>query len=159
MSELTLWQLLNIMLMAILPYIELRGAIPLAILGYAINPFLAFVLGVGGNLIPIIPIMLGLPVLARWAERCAIIRRFFCWLRRRTIKHEQKVNKYGFFGLMLFVAIPLPMTGVWTGAAVAYLLGIRKRSAFAALTLGAVIAGIIVTLMVMLGSSFNTIMK
>ncbi|HBG16431.1 MAG TPA: ligand-binding protein SH3 [Firmicutes bacterium] len=151
-------QMLKIILMAIVPYIELRGAIPLAILGYGASPLTAFVLGVCGNLLPIIPIMLLLPVLANWAERILVIRRFFCWIRRRTKKHRVKINNYGFFGLVFFVAIPLPMTGVWTGSAIAYLLGVRKRSAFAALTLGVLIAGVIVTLMVILGSSFNNIL-
>ena len=145
--------------MAALPYIELRGAIPLAILGYGVHPLLAYVLGVGGNLIPIIPIMVILPVLARWAEHSLLIRRFFGWLRKKTSKHELEINKYGFWGLTVFVAIPLPMTGVWTGSALAYLLGLRKRYVFTALTLGALIAGLIVTLMVVLGSSIYNIPK
>ena len=66
--------------------------------------------------------------------------------RGRTAKQQEKINRYGFFGLTIFVAIPLPMTGVWTGAAIAHLLGIRKRRAVPALALGTVIAGIIVTL-------------
>jgi uncharacterized membrane protein len=68
------------------------------------------------------------------------------WIQRRTAKQQEKINRYGFLGLTIFVAIPLPMTGVWTGAAIAYLLGIKKRMAVPALALGTVIAGILVTL-------------
>lgn len=142
----TLAEAVKVVITAAVPYLELRGAIPLALL-YGAAPGEAFILGVAGNLIPIIPIMLILPVLARWADRYELFHRFFRWIHQRTKKQQNMVNRYGFLGLTLFVAIPLPMTGVWTGAAVAYLLGIRKRHAFFALMLGTLLAGMIVTIM------------
>jgi uncharacterized membrane protein len=90
--------------------------------------------------------MLVLPVIASKASYIPIFHKLFTWIDRRTEKQQQTVNKYGFIGLTIFVAVPLPMTGVWTGAAVAYLLGIRKRYAFFALLLGVMLAGALVTL-------------
>jgi len=142
----TLEEIVKVLITTFLPYLELRAAIPLA-LYFGASPVEAFIVGVLGNLVPVIPIMLFLPLLARWAERLPLFHRLFVWIEQRTEKQQRTVNKYGFIGLTMFVAIPLPMTGVWTGALVSYLLGIRKRYAFFALMLGVVCAGILVTLM------------
>lgn len=141
---LTVSENIRIILTAIAPYLELRGAIPLALV-YGATPVQAYFLGVVGNLIPIIPIMVILPILTKWANRYRWVRNFFQWIHQRTENQQKMVNRYGFLGLTFFVAIPLPMTGVWTGAAVAHLLGIRKRYAFFALMLGVLLAGLIVT--------------
>ncbi|MGE5558377.1 MAG: COG2426 family protein [Bacillota bacterium] len=154
-EALTFKEILTVVFTAILPYAELRGAIPLAILAYKANPWEAFFWAVLGNALPIIPVMLFIPMLGRWADRNAFIHRVMGWLHRKTEKNRDKINKYGLLGLAIFVAIPLPLTGVWTGAAIAYLLGIRKRFAFFALLLGAVGAGIIVTVATIFGISFN----
>jgi len=142
----TLKEIMQVLITAFLPYLELRAAIPLA-LYFGARPVEAFIVGALGNLVPIIPIMLVMPLLVRWADRLPLFHRLFFWIERRTEKQQRTVNKYGFIGLTMFVAIPLPMTGVWTGAIVAYLLGIRKRYAFFALMLGVVCAGVLVTLM------------
>src|SRR5690554_6591957 len=146
MSEgLTLNEILLILFTAVLPYVELRGAIPMALCMGA-RPEEAFFLGVAGNLMPIIPIMLVLSFLARWSHRYNYFYHLMKWIQMKSTKQQEKINRYGYLRLMLFVAIPLPMSGVWTGAAVAYLLGIKKRIAIPALALGTVIAGIVVTL-------------
>jgi uncharacterized membrane protein len=144
-GTLKLDELLTVLLASMLPVSELRGAIPLA-LGFGAHPLEAYVICVLGNLAPIIPVMLVLPVIASKASYIPIFHKLFTWIDRRTEKQQQTVNKYGFIGLTIFVAVPLPMTGVWTGAAVAYLLGIRKRYAFFALLLGVMLAGALVTL-------------
>src|SRR5690554_6719743 len=141
---LTLNEIFLVLFTSILPYLELRGAIPMA-LYLGARPWEAFFLGVVGNLLPIVPIMLVLSFLARWSHRYNLFYHLLQWIQRRTAKQQEKINRYGFLGLTIFVAIPLPM-GVWTGAAIAYLLGIKKRMAVPALALGTVIAGILVTL-------------
>ncbi len=143
---LTAKEILLVLFTAALPYLELRGAIPLAFL-YGARPWQAFIIGVAGNLLPIIPVMVVLSFLGRWSNKYNIFYHLMNWIQRKTRKQQDKVHKYGFWGLMIFVAIPLPMSGVWTGAAVAHLLGFKKRQTLLALTFGAIIAGVIVTLM------------
>ena len=142
----TLHETLSVCLAAMLPYLELRGAIPLAFT-FGASPIEAFAVSLGGNILPVIPIMIILPVLAKWADRVAWIDRFLCWLSRKVGRKQDQIKRYGPIGLAIFVAIPLPMTGAWTGAALAFLLGIRMRHAFPAIAAGVVIAGIIVTLL------------
>jgi uncharacterized membrane protein len=77
----------------------------------------------------------------------SIFDSFFSWLFSRTRRRtKDKVEKYGALGLVPFVALPLPVTGAWTGVAAAYVFGIKFRYAFPAIALGVVIAGVIVTL-------------
>jgi uncharacterized membrane protein len=78
--------------------------------------------------------------------RFDFLKRFFNWWFARTRKHSEIVEKYEALGLMLFVAIPLPMTGAWSGCVAAYLLGIKFRYAFPAIVLGVGVAGVIVTM-------------
>lgn len=131
--------------MAMVPVVELRGAIPAGVgLGLSIPE--AFILAVIGNLVPI-------PVLILFT------RRVFAWLRTKSgwldsfvgkledkaEKNKEVVLKYEFWGLVLLVAIPLPGTGAWTGALVAAMMNMQLKRAMPAIILGVVIAGIIVT--------------
>jgi len=111
-----------------LPGIELRGSIPLSILHYNKNIFLssAIIICVNILLIPIVFLMWQLIIFL--AEKITI------------------VDKYGFWGLVILVAIPLPGTGAYTGALAAELFAMKKRKAFLAIGLGVIVAGIIVTL-------------
>ncbi len=140
-------ELLYTALMAMAPVVELRGAIPFGVsLGLGIWP--AFFAAVVGNLLPV-------PFLIIY------IRRIFAFLRRKlprlhslVDRLERKadgkrdvVDRYGFWGLCILVAIPLPGTGAWTGALVAALMDIRLRRAMPAIAIGVVIAGLIVSLL------------
>jgi uncharacterized membrane protein len=137
--------ILTVAFTAILPYLELRGAIPLAYHLRFPAP-LAYVVAVVGNMIPVVPIMLLIGPLSRWLDHIPLFHKFFHWLFTRCRRHQHAVNKYGYWGLTLFVAIPLPMTGAWSGAAIAFLLGMRKRYAFFSIFLGVAIAGVILIL-------------
>ena len=135
-------------LIAMLPVVELRGAIPVGVgmLGRSALPsvYLAAVLG---NMLPV-PFII------------VYIRRIFQWLRRRSRRLDglvtrletkahlkgRMVTRYKYLGLCILVAIPLPGTGAWTGALVAAFLDMRLRSAVPAIFLGVVIAGILVSL-------------
>lgn len=128
-----------------LPYIELRGAIPAA-MALGASPGEAFVVSLIGNIIPVIPLIFFLPYLARWADRNPVIDRFFRWLVAKVGRKKHRINQLGAIGLAVFVAIPLPMTGAWSGTMLAFLLGIRKRYAFPAIAAGTLVAGIIVTI-------------
>jgi uncharacterized membrane protein len=137
---------IQVILMAMIPFGELRTAIPVAISIYGMEPAQAFVLSVIGNMLPVVPLLLFLDPVSNWLRRYRIFDRFFTWLFARTRRYSDRMEKYGAFGLTPFVAIPLPVTGAWTACAVAFVFGIRCRYAFPAVLAGVLIAGTIVTL-------------
>jgi uncharacterized membrane protein len=134
------------LLAAALPVSEVRGAIPLAIGVYGYDPWQAYLLSVLGNLLPVILLLLFLGPVSDWLRRFAIWDRFFTWLFARTRrKYIQQHESFGLTALAIFVAIPLPMTGAWTGCAIAFLVGFRFWPAFAAIAAGVLLAGVVVT--------------
>lgn len=138
-------------IVATLPIAELRGSIPLAILQFKFPWIKAFTLSIFGNMLPIIPWLLFLNYFQKKLMRFKIANKFFTWLFNRTRRKGKIIEEYETLGLMIFVAIPLPMTGAWTGAIAAFLFGIRFRHAIIAILYGVLIAGVIVTTLVKLG--------
>jgi len=133
--------------MAMLPILELRGAIPWALKFAPQIPLVkTYLLAVGGNFIPVIPILLLLDPVSRFLRRASIFDRFFRWLFARTRRRGKLIEKYEAIGLTLFVAVPLPVTGAWTGALAAFVFGIRFRWAVVCIALGILIAGLVVML-------------
>jgi uncharacterized membrane protein len=130
--------------------VELRGAIPLGIIVYGLNPALVFLVAVIANILVIPLIYLFLTYCYEYFKKYGRIKGIVENSRRRA---QPKVDKYGFLGLTLFVAIPLPVTGAWTGTLIAWLLGMEKKRAFMAISLGVVIAGILVTLISLFAAS------
>lgn len=138
------------LLIAMLPIAELRLAIPTALVGFDLPVWSAYIWAVIGNLIPAILLLWLLEPVSKWLmEHSKIFDRFFNWVFTRTRKRfTSNAAKYGtFITLVLFVAIPLPITGAWTGTAAAFLFGIPFKKSFTAITLGVLIAGMVVTLM------------
>ena len=141
---------LVVLLAAALPVSELRGAIPLAIGVYGYDPWQAYLLAVLGNLMPVVPLLLFLGPVSDWLRRYVLWDKFFTWLFSRTRrKYIQEHENFGLTALALFVAVPLPVTGAWTGCAIAFLVGFRFWPAFAAIATGVLLAGVIVTSMVL----------
>lgn len=137
---------LKVIITALVPYLELRGAIPLAWqLGF--GPLEAYLLAIIGNMIPVIPIIILIEPTLKWLGKFPLFKNFCDWIIIRTQRRAPQIQKYGFWGLAIFVAIPLPMTGAWSGAAIAFILGMRKRIACLSILLGILIAGIIVTIL------------
>ena len=135
-----------VVLVAMLPVFELRGAIPA---GYAMgmsNPLLIYALAVVGNFVPVLPILLLIGPAERRLRRFQVMDRFFTWLFRRTVSRSDVIKRYESLGLILFVAIPLPMTGAWTGSLAAYLFKLPLRMAIPCIILGILIAGVVVSL-------------
>lgn len=131
--------------MAMLPVIELRGAIPFAVtLGFSIPT--AFVLSVFGNLIPVPFIVLLIRHIFEIMRRHPRLRNLINTLETKAHLKGEKVRKYRFIGLCLLVAIPLPGTGAWTGALVAGVLQMSIKYAFISIFVGVIIAGILVSL-------------
>ena len=134
-----------------LPIVELRGAIPVGI-GFLKMPWWrVFAVAVVGNMVPIPLILLFLGPLSRTCMRTEAGRRFFEWLFARTRRKTAEIEKYETLGLAIFVAIPLPATGAWTGAMAAFLLGIGFKHAMASILLGVLIAAVIMTVLSLLG--------
>lgn len=132
--------------MSMLPVVELRGAIPVGVAA-GLPPLAAMAAAVLGNMVPVPLILLLLRHIFRWLRRVPRLGALIDRLERRAHLKGRTVRKYRILGLVLLVAIPLPGTGAWTGALVADVLDIRMRTALPAITLGVLIAGVIVTAM------------
>ena len=139
-------------LLAALPVGELRVAIPVAIGVYGMDPLTAYIVAVIGNMLPVVPLLLFLESVSNYLRRWVFWDVFFNWLFTRTYhRHNEKFERYGTIALLFFVAIPLPVTGAWTGCAAAFVFGIQFRHAFLAILGGVMLAGIIVTSIVLGG--------
>jgi len=137
-----------VLVVSMLPIFELRGGIPC---GFVLNLvwWKTYLMAVLGNLVPVVPILLFIDPVSNWLRRhIESADKFFEWLFSRTRrKTEAGIRRYGiFFGLMVFVAIPLPVTGAWTGCIAAFLFGIKFRYSLPAIVLGVLIASIIVSI-------------
>lgn len=137
-------------LLAMIPIGELRAAIPIANQSFHLPLWQAFVLAVIGNMIPIPFVLLFLGPVSDWLmKHSRLMNRFFGWLFSRTRKKlEKKYELYAEIALAAFVAIPLPVTGAWTGAAAAFLFDIPFRKALFWIFVGVLTAGVIVTCVV-----------
>ena len=132
-----------VLLVTLSPLSELRGGIPLGI-SLGLDPLMTFAIAVIANALLFFPIFFFLRFFyPRLLSRFEMLNRYL--VRVRT-KGKPKVDKYGFLGLALFVAIPLPLTGVYTATILSWLLAMEWRRAFLAIGLGAIGAGIIVLL-------------
>lgn len=141
-----------VVLVAALPVIELRGALPLGIT-LGLDPSAAFALSVLGNMLPMPFIIKLLEPFTRALRRMPRISKAIEDYYTRTHAKSSQIKRYGFWGLVVFVAIPLPSTGAWTGAVAASLLGLRFWPAMLALLLGTFSAGIIVMSLWLFGLS------
>ncbi|MDX9872515.1 MAG: small multi-drug export protein [Clostridia bacterium] len=138
----TAWQ---IFFLSAIPVTELRVTLPLA-LATGFSPLQAYLLAVGGNLLPILPVLLLLEPVSKVLRKIPLLDRIFERIVIRSRNKGAGVQKYGLIGLLLFVAVPLPGTGAWTGAAIAWLLGFNVWLSFLAIGAGVLLAGVIVTL-------------
>lgn len=140
-----------LMLLSALPLTELRASIPMAFTVMAESwnwPWWkVYLLAVAGNMLPVPFILVLLGPASRWLSRWKVFDRFFNWLFERTRKRVgPHIKRYEAFGLTLFVAIPLPVTGAWTGSVAAFVFDVPRKQAIPAIFLGVLIAGAIITL-------------
>lgn len=129
---------------AMVPVVELRGAIPMGVAA-GLDPALACTAAILGNLVPAPIIILLTRRIFDWLRETRFFGPKIAWLERRAHLKGRLVRKYRLLGLTILVGIPLPGTGAWTGALVAAMLNIRMRHALPAIFLGLVIAGGITT--------------
>jgi len=135
-----------------LPIVELRGAIPFAmgVIPSAVYPESlpwqrALPLAIAGNLIPMSFLILFFGAISQRLSRICIFKRWLSWLEWRTRRRGKIVERYERIGLALFVAVPLPVTGAWTGSLAAIIFRMRFRHALLSIFIGICIAGAIVT--------------
>ena len=133
---------------SMLPIIELRGAIPMGA-AFGLPWWLTYLISVVGNMLPVPIILLFVKSVLTWMAKCRVsfFNKVANKLFEKAEKNREKIEKYAFWGLVLFVAIPLPGTGAWTGALVSVFLDIRMRSAIPTILTGVVIAGVIMMIL------------
>lgn len=139
-------KLLMTFLISMIPVLELRGALPIAE-AHGLSQTLAIPVAVVGNLLPVPFIIVFIRKVFAWIRtKLPKLDGFVTRLEERALSKSDKVRKSVFWGLFLFVAIPLPGTGAWTGALIAALMDIRLKRAFPAIALGVITAGVVVGL-------------
>lgn len=131
---------------AMLPVIEVRGAIPVGI-ALGMSPFHATLLAFLGSIIPVPFILWTIRPIFTYLRRTKLFRRLVNTLTDKSMRKSGKVKKYGYIGLFFFVAIPLPGTGVWSGSLIAALLNMRIKFAFPTIVLGNLVASIAIMLL------------
>jgi len=129
---------------AFLPILEVRASVPLGIIVYHLSPAATIMLSVMGSILPIFPLLWFLDNLTEHLRKVPIFERFFSWLFTRTRAKSKLIEELELIGLTLFIAVPLPGTGVWTGTIAAYLLGLRWIPTFFAGLAGTTIASFLV---------------
>ncbi len=132
-----------VILTATLPVIELRGAIPVGI-SLGLSPLHAAVLGFIGSMIPVPIVLFSVRPVFNYLKKTRFFERFVNSITNRSMSKSGNIKRYGVWGLILFVAIPIPGTGVWTGSLIAAMLNMRFKWAFPAIFTGNLIAGILI---------------
>jgi uncharacterized membrane protein len=132
---------------SMLPIIELRGAIPLGA-AFGLPWWQNYLIAVAGNMLPIPIILLFVKSVLNWMAKCRVklFNKIANKMFEKAEKNRGKIEKYAFWGLTLFVAIPLPATGAWTGTLVAALFDMKFWKSILAALIGVLIAGVVMTL-------------
>lgn len=136
----------TVILTAALPVVELRGAIPVG-MSLGLSPVHAAVLAFIGSMIPVPFILFTIRPVFNYLKKTKTFRRLVDRITDKSLNKSGRIQKYGVWGLLLFVAIPLPGTGVWSGSLAAALLDLRFKWAFPAIFVGNLIAGILIMLL------------
>lgn len=135
-----------IFIISLLPILELRGGLIAArILG--VEFIKAFIICYIANILPVPFILLFINWIFNKMSKWKPTKKIVDWLSNKTLKKKDQIDKYGYFGLFLFVGIPLPGTGAWTGSLLAILLNLDKKKSFITIALGVLAAGIIMSLL------------
>ncbi|MDO4282690.1 MAG: small multi-drug export protein [Clostridia bacterium] len=131
---------------SLLPVLELRGGL-LAAGALNLNPWIAYFIAIIGNLLPIPFILLFLTPIFNWMKKRKFLKKIVDKLEKKAESKRDKFEKGEFIALILFVGIPLPGTGAWTGALIASVMGMNKKKAFLAIVLGVLMASIIMMIL------------
>lgn len=138
---------LVVFIISLCPILECRLGMFTAIVLLDMNPFLGFIISFIGNILPIPFILLLINWIFDLLKKVPGICKLVYWLEEKTLKKRDKIDKYGIWGLLIFVAIPLPGTGAWTGSLLAALLHLDKKKSFGVIAIGVFIAGLIIAVL------------
>ena len=146
---------LIVFIISMLPILELRGGLIAASL-LKLPPLESYIIAIVGNVIPVPFILLLINKILRAMEksRFKLFNKIHSFLHKKIMKNKDSIEKYGFWGLVIFVGIPLPGTGAWTGAIIAAFLEMNRKKAFLGILLGMLMASIIMMII-----SFGLISK
>ena len=133
-----------VFIISLMPILELRGGlIAAALLGLSPGP--SYIISIIGNIIPVPFILLLITKILDWMRKSKIsfLNKIANWLDGKVEKHKGQIEKYGYLGIVLFVGIPLPGTGAWTGSLIASVLELDRKKTFVAVLIGIIMASII----------------
>ena len=139
---------LLVFIISLMPILELRGGLIAASL-LGLDPVPSYIISMIGNILPIPFILWFINSILAWMRDCKIkkFRKIVKWLDKKVHKHKGQIEKYGFWGLVLFVGIPLPGTGAWTGCLIAAVLEMDRKKSFIAALIGVLMASIIMMIL------------
>ena len=135
-----------VFIISLMPILELRGGLLAASL-LDLDPVSSYIISVIGNIIPVPFILWFMDKLLKWMKTRKTLKKTALWLDKKVEKNKDKIEKLGFWGLVLFVGIPLPGTGAWTGCLVASVLEMDKKKSFLAALIGVIMASIIMMIL------------
>lgn len=144
----TLGKELCVFFCSMIPIIELRGAIPMGT-AFGLDPWLNYAISVVGNMLPVPIILLFVKIVLDWMKKVKGLSKIALWVEAKADKNKGKIEKYGYLGVFIFVAVPLPGTGAWTGSLIAALMKMKFWKSLLFVFFGVLTAGIIM----LLGSS------
>ena len=145
MNGIEMWDVLKTFLLSMVPIVELRGAIPLgAALG--LPWYINYIICVIGNFLPVPFILLFIRSVLNFMKKVPKLDKIALWLEARAAKNSDKVSRDATLGLFVFVALPLPGTGTWTGSLVAALMEMRLKHSLLSVFCGVIVAGVLLTL-------------
>lgn len=137
-----------VFIISLMPILELRGGLIAAAL-LDMNPVTSYIISIIGNIIPVPFILLLITKILAWMRKSkiSILNKFANWLDGKVEKHKGQIEKFGYLGVVLFVGIPLPGTGAWTGSLIASVLELDRKKTFLSVMIGIFIASIIMMLL------------
>ena len=145
-----------VFIISLMPILELRGGL-LAARIIDLDPVSSYIVAVIGNVIPIPFILWFMGAILKWMKKRKRLKKVANWIDKKVEKNREKIERFGFWGLVLFVGIPLPGTGAWTGCLVASVLEMDKKKSFIAAMIGVFMASLIMMIISFgfLGSLLN----
>lgn len=137
---------LVVFIISLLPLLELRGGLIAASI-LKLNPFVSYIVSIIGNVIPVPFILWFINSILDFMRKRKHLSKIAKWLDKKVDKHKGQIEKFGFWGLVFFVGIPLPGTGAWTGCLIAAVLEMDRKKAFLATMLGILMASVIMMIL------------
>ena len=129
------------------PLIEQRGSIPVGIIGYHLNPWMVFIVSLLGSFVPAPFVYFFFNRILNWMKTKKFLHKFTNFIEKKVQKGAKQVEQYMEIGLTIFVGIPLPTTGLWTGSAIAAFLGLDFKKSMICVFLGGIISAVIITIL------------